>query len=1091
MSNIEENSHSTPEEILTGIQAGLKSETSRTRLAAIQKLAEIKYSSPAILRILEGLALKDKSKSVREAARLTLTSPAHRYIQGRTSKLERKERQAILEEIGDWENQGIIQADQADVIRQRYDFDLKSAAPPQDLPAPTTQPRPTSATPDKDASLQLQPATPRPGLTQTLLSETSIKIALYLGAFFVIAAAAILAAVVEAARLPILLAATILFAGGALATRKRLPQPSFALFIVFSFLLPTDANVLADVLNLSGRANSGYWFAVMAVMALIWGFSTWFYTSRLFSLAAFLALGISVFRLGEFFDELEIYMLLFSLISLIGLGGAYTLIRWQTQKFSLPLFILVQITQLGLNAFALAMIAIRLEDSPNAWNLASVFFWLVTTGFYIVSDRTFTFMLFPWLATSALYFVPLAFMMVFDVEALPIAVVTWIWGLLLAFGSEILRRTQADKIQRYTLPLLVTSILVTLTATLIGYTEEITYGFSFILVSAILYTWLHTLKPRTYLWITALLLGLGAYFSFFALPFIEKLDVFSGYQLLGGSLLLLIPDLFLIPDFSADKIWRWPLRILGGILAFINLGLLLPLSTENPGSVAISYGLYTAFFAMYALKFDKAWLGYIATASAALSAIFALQHFDSDAWLPVLTILSVLYYLVGFILGRKEFRTSWSDMLRFSGLGLTSLISILALVSFEENNGWYAFITALLFVVEMFSRRTGLAEAGLQLFLASGVYMLLREASAALGYQWLGISLALLGTDLFLARTYTGKRSIAWFSRGFGALFIAINTFDLLVFNSDAQVGAICFVIYTLFFLVLVFLYRQPTLGYGFSLFSILTVIFTLQAFDQPKWLLPVTLLATAYYGAGFFLRKRMSINTEASQEGSEKNKFLLPWPFVLWTSGLGTGLLATVAAPLQGGLSAAIPVAVTATMIAVEAFDRRNVWLGFPANTLYLMAYFLLLIELNVDEPQFFSIATALLGLLMHYLLTRAGSRTGAFITGMVSQLVLLGTTYIQFVSTEGFAFFFALFFQAIIVLFYGVVIRSRSLVITPIAFAVLSVMTVLYGLLEGILPVILIGCTGLILLMLGILAVVLRDRLKQISERFSAWGA
>lgn len=70
---------------------------------------------------------------------------------------------------------------------------------------------------------------------------------------------------------------------------------------------------------------------------------------------------------------------------------------------------------------------------------------------------------------------------------------------------------------------------------------------------------------------------------------------------------------------------------------------------------------------------------------------------------------------------------------------------------------------------------------------------------------------------------------------------------------------------------------------------------------------------------------------------------------------------------------------------------------------------------------------------------------------------------------------------------LFYCVVIRSRSLVITSIAFAVLSVMTVLYGLLEGIL----IGCTGLILLMLGILAVVLRDRLKQISERFSAWGA
>jgi hypothetical protein len=193
----------------------------------------------------------------------------------------------------------------------------------------------------------------------------------------------------------------------------------------------------------------------------------------------------------------------------------------------------------------------------------------------------------------------------------------------------------------------------------------------------------------------------------------------------------------------------------------------------------------------------------------------------------------------------------------------------------------------------------------------------------------------------------------------------------------------------------------------------------------------------------------------------------------------------------VQGGLSAAIPAAVTATMVAIEAFDRRNVWLGFPANALYLMAYFILLVELNVDEPQFFSIATAVLGMLMHYLLTRAGSHTGAFVTGMVSQLVLLSTTYIQFLSTERLVFFVVIFFQALAVLVYGIVIRSRSLVITPLVFLVLSVLTVLYGFLQGILTVVLIGCTGFILLMLGILAVIMRDRLKQISERFSDWGA
>jgi hypothetical protein len=384
----------------------------------------------------------------------------------------------------------------------------------------------------------------------------------------------------------------------------------------------------------------------------------------------------------------------------------------------------------------------------------------------------------------------------------------------------------------------------------------------------------------------------------------------------------------------------------------------------------------------------------------------------------------------------------------------------------------------------MFSRHAGLAEAGIQLFFATGIFTLLGEADIAQSYQWLGISLSLLSTDLALARTYTGNRPLAWFSRGLGAFFVVFTTLDILFSNLDAQVSVICFAIYTLFFLAQAFLYRLPILGYGFSLYSVLTIITTLNAFGQGHWLLPVTALAIIYYAIGFFLRKRKS-------ETTKTDILALEWPFLLWTSGLGAGLLATVVAPVQGGLAAAIPIAVTATMVAVEAFDRRNIWLGFPANALYLMAYFILLIELNVDEPQFFSIATAALGILMHYLLTRAGSRTGAFITGMVSQLVLLGTTYIQFVSTERLLFFAVMFFQALAVLVYGVIVRSRSLVITPIIFAVLSVVTVLYGLLEGILPVLLIGCTGVILLMLGIFAVIMRDRLKQISERFNDWGA
>jgi len=187
--------------------------------------------------------------------------------------------------------------------------------------------------------------------------------------------------------------------------------------------------------------------------------------------------------------------------------------------------------------------------------------------------------------------------------------------------------------------------------------------------------------------------------------------------------------------------------------------------------------------------------------------------------------------------------------------------------------------------------------------------------------------------------------------------------------------------------------------------------------------------------------------------------------------------------------LDASIPAAITATLFAAEAFARRNIWWALPANALYLVSYFMILLELKVEEPQYYSIGAALLGMLMHYLLTRAGSKTGALIAGMLSQLVLLGTTYIQMVAANKLSFFFVLFIQSMIVLIYGLIQRSRSLVITPIVFAVLGVMTVIYSALKGLGPVILIGSTGVLLLMAGIVAVLLRERITRIGEQLSEW--
>jgi hypothetical protein len=163
----------------------------------------------------------------------------------------------------------------------------------------------------------------------------------------------------------------------------------------------------------------------------------------------------------------------------------------------------------------------------------------------------------------------------------------------------------------------------------------------------------------------------------------------------------------------------------------------------------------------------------------------------------------------------------------------------------------------------------------------------------------------------------------------------------------------------------------------------------------------------------------------------------------------------------------------------------------------LYLLAYFIILIELKVDQPQFFSMGAALLGMIQHYLLTRAGSKTGTFIMGMLSQLTLLGTTYIQMVSngSEGLIYFVVLFLQSLAVLVYGVVIRSRSLTFTPILFSVVGVLSVLYivvyDLLDAFTTILMVGCTGVILIGLGIAAVLMRERITKFGEKLSEWKA
>jgi hypothetical protein len=120
-------------------------------------------------------------------------------------------------------------------------------------PGPPRRPTGSESTQDRLAPVkedreQPQPATPVPVWTQTLWARPASR-SRFTWAHFVVAAAAILAAVVEAARLPILLAATALFAGGAVVPTGATTATKLCSVHCLSFLLPTDANVLADILT--------------------------------------------------------------------------------------------------------------------------------------------------------------------------------------------------------------------------------------------------------------------------------------------------------------------------------------------------------------------------------------------------------------------------------------------------------------------------------------------------------------------------------------------------------------------------------------------------------------------------------------------------------------------------------------------------------------------------------------------------------------------------------------------------------------------------------------------------------------------------
>lgn len=1072
---------------LDRILAELKSGDSARCSSAIQELNTLDFSSPAIVRELEKLAAHPPDEELRRRAVQALTTRVHRFVHAKTNKLNSEDRALLLKQIQEWQEDGLLEASTADVIRQRYNFDIgiSSAAPQPFDQAPSariSQGRPAPVIEKESAPPAVQqpavPAGPPPSLLQTLLSEASIKIYLYLGAFFVIASALILAALVEAARLPVLTVATLVFGGSAIALRRRLPQPSFALFIVFSFLLPIDANVLVERTGLSDPALSTYWTILFLIMAGIWGFSVWFYESRFFSAVAFVSLSLAFYRAGNIFSaEAESQIFLGMLASLVGLAGTWVLRKWKDDKFSSFVFWLAQLQVLGLLFISLitATVHVFVSDIFNAWWILIALTWLAAAFFYVLSDLLTPTFFFPWMAVAALLPLPWFFLETFTVTQPAYVLGFWVWGTVLALTSEAVFQLSFDKIKKYHWALLTGSISLFLTAVVIALDwDKPGLTFAILALTALVYTALHLLRPRWYVWSVALLSGLFAYFMFFQLPIIERLEVPFVYQFLIASILLVLPELFAGSPLSLKSETRWPAITLGIFVSIFGMTLALA-DLDHTGRGALALIIYAVLFTLHALHSKQEWLGYFAAATESLALIYVLDDLNLDLRLPALTLLSALYYATGFFFRRRaDEMKAWGNVLINSALTLGVLLSLTSLALSKETSGWYVILIALLFLVETFARPLLWLELAVETLLSFALYLILGDFHVTyIGHFLFGASLIWLGGDLIFSRLNQGRRIHRSITLGAGYFLAFISTFALWDVSNPIT-PTIYYSLYAVFFALYAYLQDEPRLGYLATVPLPLALIKFCDTLNFEKWIFLLIALAVLYYLSGYWLRR----NQKA--EG---------WHEMLLYSGLGLGVLTSFAAPFQGGLDASIPVAIAATLFAAEGFARRNVWWALPANALYLMSYFMILAELNVDEPQYYSIGAALLGMLMHYLLTSAGSKTGAFITGMLSQLVLLGTTYIQMFSTEKLSFFFVLFVQSLVVLAYGLIQRSRSLVITPIAFAVLGVITVVYSALKGLGPVILIGSTGILLLMAGIAAVLMRERITRLGEQLSEW--
>jgi hypothetical protein len=300
----------------------------------------------------------------------------------------------------------------------------------------------------------------------------------------------------------------------------------------------------------------------------------------------------------------------------------------------------------------------------------------------------------------------------------------------------------------------------------------------------------------------------------------------------------------------------------------------------------------------------------------------------------------------------------------------------------------------------------------------------------------------------------------------------------ILLWNSEKAWSAQIFFVYALFFAIYAVLKARPILSLLATGSLALAVFFSLNYFKTDHILTLMLLLAAVYYLAGL---------------GMTFNQRTRSWSDIFIWSGLGLGSLAAIFAPFNQDPITILGVTVIAVSFAVEAWRKREVWLGVPACLVFYLAYLTALMQLDINQPQYYSIGAAVLGIVMHNLFLRSRNPYAALISGIFTILILLSTTFLQMSLSEQLRFFLLLFIEGLLLMGYGLLMRSRSFFFIPIVYLVLATIVVVLTVLSGVPTALVIGCTGLLLLGVGILALLMHERLLKATERvgdlFRVW--